>query len=87
MNITEACDLLRKELYHSGYVYGFLLDNVKHTPDSSKGFDNDYYQLSLSSYRIQAIEDTKREKIVTCLDAVLVMKDLLDQHSIQIKSG
>lgn len=33
MNITEACDLLRKELYHSGYVYGFfwmIYNKLKH---------------------------------------------------------
>ncbi len=82
MKITEICDLLRRELYEAGYEYGFILDGKKYKPDMSKGFDNEYYSLSLTVYRVQDPTDTVKEKIGTCIDSVVVMKNILQELSV-----
>ena len=84
-NIAEVCALLRKELYNNGYEYGFYLDGKKYKPDVTVGFDRKYYDLSVSIYRVQNPKDTMEEKIGTCIDAVVVMKMLLDKHFISNK--
>jgi len=85
MTITQICDMLRKELLNNGYEYGFVADGKKYKPDMSNGFDSEYYQHSLTIYRVQEPLVTMREKIGTCVDAVLVMKQLLDKHNISSK--
>lgn len=85
MKIIDICNLLREELYNSGYIYGFIANNKKYTPDKNKGFDADYYQSSLTIYRVQPICITKKEKIGTCIETTLVMKELLDKHKIPNK--
>lgn len=85
MTITELCDMLREELLNTGYEYGFIADGKKYKPDMSNGFDKEYYQRSLTIYRVQAPLVTMKEKIGTCVDAVLVMKHLLCKHNIPCK--
>ena len=80
MTITHLCDILRTELLENGYEYGFLLNGVKVKPDFTAGFDREYDRLVRTAYRVQSPTVTKKEKIGTCIEAVLVMKALLDQQ-------
>ena len=82
MTIREICGLLRKKLFNNGYEYGFYLNGKKYKPDMSKGFDEEYFQLSKTLYRVQEPFITVREKIGTCIDAVLVMRELLNEYGI-----
>ena len=77
MTITEICDVLRAELFNSGYEYGFYLDGVKYKPDMQLGFDEEYYKLATTIYRIQSPNTTKMAKIGTCIDACLLMRKML----------
>ena len=85
MTITEICTILRGELFNTGYEYGFIVNGKKYTPDMSNGFDNEYYQNSLTIYRVQDPSVTKKEKIGTCVETVLVIKQLLDELGIPCK--
>ena len=85
MNIAEISDILRQELYQSGYQYGFCSAGKKYTPDFSDGFDEKFFNLSKNIYRIQNPQDTMKEKIGTCIDAVVVMKHILDELNIPSK--
>ena len=85
MTITHLCDILRKELLGNGYEYGFLLNGASVKPDFTAGFDREYDQLVRTAYRVQAPAVTRKEKIGTCIEAVLVMKELLDQRDIPSK--
>lgn len=85
MNIAEICDILRQELYQSGYLYGFYSDGRKYLPDFSNGFDKEFFNLQKNLYRIQDPQDTMKEKIGTCIDAVIVMKTILDELNVQSK--
>lgn len=85
MTIIEICDMLRKELFNNGYVYGFVLDGKKYRPNMEQGFDDEYYKLSTTIYRVQAPSVTLKEKIGTCIETVLVMRFLLDEYSISSK--
>ena len=85
MKITEICDILRQELYNNDYQYGFYYEGRKYTPDFRKGFDADFFTLSKTIYRIQNPQDTIKEKVGTCIDAVMVMKNILDEIDIQSK--
>ena len=85
MTITKICDMLKKELLNNGYEYGFVVNGKKYKPDMSKGFDNEYYQQSLTVYCVQDPSVTMKEKTGTCVDAVLVMKHILDMHGISGK--
>lgn len=85
MNITEICDLLRKELFYNGYEYGFVLNGKKYKPDMSNGFDSEYYRLSMTIYRVQHPSVTMKEKIGTCVETVLVMQTILAAHDIPSK--
>ena len=82
MTIVEICNLLRNELFDNGYEYGFYLNGKKYKPDMSQGFDSEYYRLSTTIYLVQDPCDTVREKIGTCIDAVVVMKAILDERNI-----
>lgn len=85
MTINQICDMLREELLNNNYEYGFVVDGKKYKPDMSNGFDKEYYERSLTIYCVQDPLVTMKEKIGTCVDAVLVMKHLLDVHSISSK--
>ena len=82
MTITEICDILRCELYQNGYTYGFYSNGTKYTPDFSNGFDEEFFNLQKMIYHIQEPQNTMKEKIGTCIDAVMVMKTILDQLNI-----
>lgn len=82
MTIQEVCKCLKSELLNNGYEYGFFLDGKKYKPNTANGFDSEYFQLSTTIYRVQNPDITMREKIGTCVDAVMVMKMLLDQHKV-----
>ena len=85
MKISSICEILKNELYDNGYEYGFLLNGEKCKPDMSGGFDENYYRLSLTQYVVQTPEDTMREKIGTCVDAVMLMRKLLLENDIPSK--
>lgn len=85
MTIHEVCELLKKELLHNGYEYGFYLNGKIYKPDMSKGFDKDFFNLLLTKYRIQAPNDTKKVKVGTCNDVVVLMKSMLDKCNVPNK--
>jgi hypothetical protein len=85
MTINEICNVLKDELFNNDYKYGFIVNGEKHTPNMTGGFDNEYYNLSMTIYRIQNPIVTMKEKIGTCIDACLVMKHLLSEHNILSK--
>ena len=78
MTINDICDFLRSELLSNRYEYGFYLNGKKYVPDASLGFDEEYFNLSKTVYLVQNPSDTKREKIGTCIDACMLMKEMLD---------
>jgi len=83
--IQEICNILRAELFNTDYEYGFVVNGQKYKPNMENGFDKDYYHLSTTIYRVQDPVTTMKEKIGTCVDAVLVMKQLLDNLKIPNK--
>ena len=85
MTMDQICDILRAELLNNGYEYGFVLSGQKYKPNMQDGFDHEYYDLSKTIYRVQDPGVTMKEKIGTCIDAVLVMKLLLDKYSVPSK--
>ena len=85
MTITEICTMLRNELFNTGYEYGFIANGKRYKPDMSNGFDSEYYQKSLTIYRVQDPCVTKKEKLGTCVETVLVIKQLLDELHVPCK--
>ena len=85
MLIPEACELLKKELLGNGYEYGFYLNGKSYKPDMTKGFDKEFFERLLTEYRIQSPEDTMKAKIGTCNDVVVLMKSILNKHSVPSK--
>ena len=85
MTIKEACDLLKDELMDNGYEYGFFLNGITYKPDFTKGFDKDFFDRLLKEYRVQDPGDTRQAKVGTCHDAVVLMRSILDKHSIPSK--
>jgi len=83
--INEICNVLRTELYDNGYEYGFVVNKQKYKPNMENGFDKEYYHLSTTIYCVQDPITTMKEKIGTCVDAVLVMRWLLNKHNISSK--
>lgn len=81
----EICQLLKKELLDNGYKYGFYLRDRCVTPNISLGFDEEFANLLTSEYRIQEPIVSRREKVATCLDAVLIMKEILFEQAIESK--
>ena len=82
MTIHEACGLLKKELLNSGYEYGFCLNGRTLRPDMSKGFDEEFFNRLSTEYRVQSPDDTRTAKVGTCNDVVVLMKSILDEHSV-----
>lgn len=85
MTITEICNILRNELYNTGYEYGFVANGKRYQPDMSNGFDNAYYQSSLTIYRVQDPAVTRAEKLGTCVETVVLIKQLLDELHVPCK--
>ncbi len=85
MTIKEICDILRSDLYNNGFEYGFILNGQKYKPNMNEGFDKEYYRLSNTIYLVQEPKVTLKEKIGTCIDAVLVMRSILDRLSVSCK--
>ena len=85
MLIQEACKLLKRELLNNGYEYGFYLNGKIYKPDMTKGVDKAFFERLLTEYCIQDPKDTMKAKVGTCNDAVILMKSILDQHSIPSK--
>ena len=85
MTITQICKLLKEELLDNGYEYGFVLDDKRYKPNLANGFDSEYYNLASSIYCVQAPDVTRRYKIGTCIDAVVLMKALLDEQNVPNK--
>ncbi len=83
MTITKICDYLRSELFMRDYEYGFYISGIKYKPNVSLGFDKEYFKQSITIYRVQRTEDTKREKIGTCIDACMLMKEMLRDISVE----
>ena len=82
MKIPDVCKLLKDELLDTGFEYGFFLDGKKYLPDRSKGFDEAFFNLLLTVYRVQDPADTKKMKVGTCNDAVVLMKEILDCNNV-----
>ncbi len=80
MKIVELCDSLRKELFNNGYEYGFIVDGKTYKPNTENGFDATFYHFAKTISLVQAPEVTKQEKVGTCIDAVLVMRQVLNEY-------
>lgn len=85
MTIKEICDILKSYLYNSDFEYGFVLNGQKYKPNMNAGFDKEYYHLLKTVYLVQDPTVTQKEKIGTCVDAVLVMKYILDEINVSCK--
>ena len=85
MKIVEICDALRKELVNTGYEYGFVVDGQIYKPNMARGFDAAFYHLANTISRVQDPEVTKQTKVGTCIDAVLVMRQILETYNVPSK--
>ena len=85
MTIKEICDVLRAKLYNCGFEYGFIIDGKKYKPDTSKGFDDEYFHLANTISIVQNPSVTLKEKIGTCVDTVILMKSILDKLNVSSK--
>lgn len=85
MKIVELCDLLRKELFNNGYEYGFIVDGKTYRPNMETGFDPSFYHFAKTISRVQPPEMTKQGKVGTCIDTVLVMRQILDEYKVPSK--
>lgn len=85
MTATQLCTFLKQELFDKDYDYGFFFEGKKYIPNADSGFDASFALAMKELYRIQEPSVTMVEKIGTCLDAVLVMKALLDPLNVPSK--
>lgn len=85
MKIVEICDALRAELMNNGYQYGFIVDGQIYKPNMAGGFDATFYHLANTISRVQDPALTRREKVGTCIDAVLVMQQMLNECNVPSK--
>lgn len=85
MKIVELCNVLRAELFNNGYEYGFIVGGKTYKPNMENGFDNEYYHLAKTISCVQDPAITKKEKIGTCIDTVLVMRQILDEYKVPSK--
>ena len=83
MTIDQISNILRSELYNNGYEYGFSADGKRYLPDTSRGFDSEYYKLSCTIYTVQEPKATMEERLGTCIDAVVLMKHMLDELNVK----
>ena len=85
MKIVEICDALRAELMNNGYQYGFIVDGQIYKPNMAGGFDAAFYHLANTISRVQDPVLTRRKKVGTCIDAVLVMQQILNECNVPSK--
>ena len=85
MTIIEICDMLRAELMHNGYQYGFVVEGQIYKPNMAEGFDAAFYHLANTISRVQDPSLTQKEKVGTCIDTFLVMQKMLNAHNIPSK--
>ena len=85
MTNKEICNILKTEFINNGYQYGFMVDNKKYSPRIGEGFDEQYFNLSITIYRIQEPLFTMQNKIGTCIDTCLVMQYMLNKFNIPNK--
>jgi len=85
MKIVEICDALRAELMNNGYQYGFIVDSQIYKPNMAGGFDAAFYHLANTISRVQDPVLTRKEKVGTCIDAVLVMRQILNECNVPSK--
>ena len=85
MTINEICNILKKELLDNNYKYGFTVNGTKYMPNINNGFDEEYYNLSMTIYVVQKPVTTMKEKIGTCVDSCMVMRYILNKHNISNK--
>jgi len=85
MTIIEICDMLRAELMHNGYQYGFVVQGQIYKPNMANGFDAAFYHLANTISRVQDPALTRKEKVGTCIDAVLVMQQILGEYNVPSK--
>lgn len=85
MKIVEICDALRAELMNNGYQYGFIVDGQIYKPNMAGGFDAAFYHLANTISRVQDPVLTRSEKVGTCIDAVLVMQQILNECNVPSK--
>ena len=85
MKIVEICDALRAELMNNGYQYGFIVDGQIYKPNMAGGFDATFYHLANTISRVQDPALTRSEKVGTCIDAVLVMQQILNERNVPSK--
>ena len=85
MKIVELCNALRVEFIDNGYRYGFIVNGNVYMPNMQNGFDEDFYYQAKTISRVQAPDLTKKEKIGTCIDTVLVMQQILNGYNVPSK--
>ncbi len=85
MKISELCSILRAELVGNGYEYGFVVDGQRYKPNTQNGFDEEFYHQAKTISRVQDPALTIKEKIGTCIDVVLVMRQILDGYNVPSK--
>ena len=85
MKIVEICDALRAELMNNGYQYGFIVDGQIYKPNMAGGFDATFYHFANTISRVQDPALTRSEKVGTCIDAVLVMQQILNERNVPSK--
>lgn len=85
MRIQAICEVLKSELVNNGYGYGVYLDGNMYQPNRENGFDEDFFKILMTKYRIQSSEVTKQKKIGTCNDIVLLMRAILEEHRVRSK--
>lgn len=78
MGISEICAALKRELLDNGYRYGFCRDGVCHVPDPALERDAAFAERLATLYRVQSPAETARHRIGTCIDAVVLMRSMLD---------
>ena len=86
MKINEICNLLKNELLNNNYKYGFYSNRKLYKPNFLLGFDKEFEYLLHTIYIVQAPEDTMREKVGTCMDEVVLMAYILDNHNVSHKT-
>lgn len=83
--IQGLCNRLKEELLNTGYEYGFFLNGKTYKPDIDRGFDKEFNNSLVKLSRVQDPVDTVREKVGTCIDAVVLMKSILSEYEVSSK--
>ncbi len=70
---------------NNGYQYGFVVDSRIYKPNMTGGFDATFYHLANTISRVQDPALTRKEKVGTCIDVVLVMRQILNEYNVPSK--